>query len=300
MVYIFTLIFAFCIALSSCVSDKENGMNVVDVPISFNPAVKINSRVDASAQYPEDVPFGVWALKTNGKRLDFRSLQGAQWFMENACVRFVDEEWCPVLPMMWPVNTQLVFFVYSPFSDKALFSKEKGVIFREVDLLDDQTEYMFSDPISDCERELCGGLVPVPFMRALSRVEFRVRSAVSDDLLLNLKGLSIENVAFRGDFASFPSPHWTLGQERTAVEFCAKEMRVGALIAPAGVRNVMPQAVKSKVKVMIDVCDANGRVIDRDRVLWTDLNAVWKPGQYLVYTLNIGTDKVVFTTDILE
>ena len=253
-----------------------------------------------TSQYPEEVPFGVWAYTYNSKNKTVNTIHTQREIMSNAKVEYTDKEWLPNIPTYWPAGTQMLFFAYSPYSDKVKFSNERGIYWDDVDLTNDNTEYMFSYPISDCEREQCGGLIPLPFIRALSRVEFRMRLAVIDERKLHLKGLRVANAAYRGSFSTLPLPHWELMEQTMDVECCDKEMPVMDEITLVSIHDFMPQTLKTKLIVVVDIYDNRGFCLDKNVEISTEMNVKWHPGEYTVYTLNISTHKVTFTTDIQQ
>lgn len=283
--------------LAACTDDERD--YTPDVSVTFNPAVVANSRA-AGGVYPQDVPFGVWAYAIAGDGEWTGDVSQARLVMDDSKVECNAGVWSPVVPYVWEHGTNLAFFAYSPYECNATFTEDGGITFPDFDATGD-TDLMFTYPVTAAHGLAGAGCVSLPFVHALAKVEFNVRAVAHSDSVIVLKSLSVGDVAYKGTFTSLPSGSWEPTADRMTLEFCTAPIELLAGTSPVGTHHVIGQAAQAPVRLVIDVCDKDGNVVVADRVLTSQpLNALWRVGKLYTYTLNVATDGITFTTDILE
>ena len=179
--------------------------------LRFRALLELNSRGETgnTRTYPTDIPFGIWALSLPVNKTWNNHADGAQTFLEDCRVIWNGETWITDTTHNWPPDRRVTFFAYSPYRFPATFSTERGIEFKNFNTAADSTDLMFSGPIVDLDWKNSGGTVQIPFTRALCMVDFRVQTPVPSDMIIRLKKIALEGVAFSGNFQSLPEATWS-------------------------------------------------------------------------------------------
>ena len=269
--------------------------------LRFRALLELNSwgETGNTCTYPTDIPFGIWALSLPVNKTWNNHADGAQTFLEDCRVIWNGETWITDTTHNWPPDRRVTFFAYSPYRFPATFSTERGIEFKNFNTAADSTDLMFSGPIVDLDWKNSGGTVQIPFTRALCMVDFRVQTPVPSDMIIRLKKIALEGVAFSGNFQSLPEATWSeTGDTGEAVFFEGNLPLDESEQQAGGTRLMMPQQTRVTVKATCDIV-TNGNTL-AGQELETDATLEWGTGKHCSYTLKITPDTLVFTTDILK
>ena len=293
--YIFMLL---TFVILACTSDEETVFH--EVSVSFSPAVHYNTRSVESEAYPGETPFGVWAYSLPLNKRWAKDAPSAFSFMENEVVSYNAGSWLPTVPYQWRSDKLLTFFAYSPAWAGASFSLENGITIANHDICDGY-DLMFTRAVTDNNNHFNEGCVSLSFMSAFSKVSFSVRSMVMLSRTVHLKALYIDSLAHKGTFYSQPTERWVTAADKKRFDFFVGDMPVTGTSQTIGTQMMMPQNPKQPIKLVVDIYDINGNIMIADREIETvTLTENWKVGKYYSYTLNVYSDSVTFTTDILD
>ena len=198
-------ILLFCITaiLAGCTANRATPAAIRE-NMRFNVAVTPNTRIAASSdkEYPDNVPFAVWAMDSGGKYL----LDGVPSELNSEGL------WQPEGGMLWPEgNPALVFLAASPFG-RGLCDTEKGIVFEDYDLSED-IDLLYTDPVRFKNQSSAHGVVPLDFRHALATLRFSVRARITDGVSLTVRKIIIEGLATEGSFSSIPAAAWTCGKQ---------------------------------------------------------------------------------------
>lgn len=293
--YIFMLL---TFVILACTSDEETVFH--EVSVSFSPAVHYNTRSVGSEAYPGEIPFGVWAYSLPLDRRWAKDARSAQPFMENEVVSYNAGSWLPTVPYQWRSDKLLTFFAYSPAWAGATFSLENGITIANHDIKDGY-DLMFTRAVSDNNNHFNEGCVSLPFVSAFSKISFNVRSMVMLGRTAHLKALYVDSLAHKGTFYSQPTERWVTADDKKRFNFFVGDMPLTGTSQTIGTQMMMPQNPKQPIKLVVDIYDRDGNIIIADREIETVmLTENWKVGKFYSYTLNVYSDSVTFTTDILD
>jgi hypothetical protein len=248
--------------------------------------------------YPADEPFTVWAFALPGdKRWDSNAADAAP-LAEGCSVEFNGEEWVPVPAVEWPRENNLTCFAVAPGGIASGFSLRDGVMIEDFDATSG-IHPMFAGPVADCTAYNTQGCIALPFVHALSKVEFCVRS-VSDSTII-VKSLTVDGVKYKGCFASLPFPHWEPDDEAMRVEFCSEPVVAGRVAKSVGVQMLMGQRIDSKVVLLVDVIDKKGDMVEQGRRIEVPVFVdLWSTGKYNRYVLNLTASSAYTDSDVLK
>jgi hypothetical protein len=294
---LFVTAVVLCLFSLGCTGEECKHVPAVDV--SFNPAIITHTR-SVQGTYPQTAPFEVWAYYLpKGKKWSSHADEALQLTTKHR-VEYMGSEWLPIPALKWPGNHNVTFMASSPQGIEASFSQEKGISIRQFDASSGIMP-LFTESIADCEMYNTQGCIALPFMHSLSKVEFEVRSVSITDSVIKLKSLYIDNLMYKGDFHSLPTPRWETESSTMCVEFCRNEMKVGRVSTSVGYRFLMGQPVNHQVVLVVDILDKQGNLIIKDRKIETTLiRGEWHPGKYYPYTLNLTTSSVSLEPDVLD
>lgn len=277
-------------------TEEERGVAPA-VELSFSPAINASTR-SVEGVYPADEPFEVWAFALpEGKHWNTDAATAAT-LAAGCSVEFNGEEWVPVPAVEWPRGNSLTCFAVAPKGIASGFSLRDGVMIEDFDATSG-IHPMFAGPIADCTAYNTQGCIALPFVHALSKVEFCVRS-VSDSTII-VKSLTLDNVKHRGCFTSLPIPHWEPDDEAMRVEFCGEPVVAGRVTKSVGVQMLMGQRINCNVELIVDVLDKDGNMVEQERRIevpgFMDL---WSAGKYNKYVLNLTASSAYTDSDVLK
>ena len=293
--YITTLL----LMLFSIGCTEEEGIEMTAVDISFSPAIIANTRA-LEGTYPQDTPFDVWAyyLPKGQKWSDHH--KEAESFTDKHHVQYSSNGWLPTPALKWPGNGDVTFMASSPQNLGAHYSNEKGITIPHFDASSGVWP-LFTEPVADCNVYNTHGCVALPFVHALSKIEFEARSVAFTDSIIRLKHLFVDEIKYKGSFHSLPAPNWIPDGDTMRVAFCQRAMQIGRVAAPVGYQMLMGQYGSYPVVIVVDILDKEGNTLVEDRNIEASLvTNGWHPGKYYKYTLNLTTSEVTIETDVFD
>lgn len=274
-------------------------------PISYEPVVVMSqvARADHEGEggsniYPKDSSFGVWVAALDDNLLWEYDSHTAEVVVDDEVVGWNGTEWNTATPHAWPAEKRLTVAAYSPATAQASFSDKEGVVFRDVDVLEDGgSELLFAGPICDKSYGVGGGVITIPFKHALCSVQFAVIPHLPDHIGVVIRKISVGQLQHKGSFASLPEPSWaTEGELCEQVVFEGNEaVQSGEVKLLGEPKWVLPQITTAKVKILCDFVYANATL--PNQTLEADKSVAWQPGVGYLYTLKIYTDSVGFLHD---
>lgn len=289
------------IVLAGCTLDRQNDFDT-DLALSFQPAMYMHVSAEDSDRYPAEQSFGVriWSLPDDCLwRED--SLDAEDFLPLTEATPKTDKVWAFAEETMWPSKHRLLtFMAYSPFDADGRCDVGKGVSFQGVDVVQDQTDLLYTDSIADVEKLDCGGVVTVPFKHALSCIDFRVKNRVKTSEEIIIRRIEVEGVRFKGDFSSMAKPQWKLLDEESSFVFFEGSYETEHLPSDIGRKwLMMPQTLDTQVIVEYDfVTEAQTSITQTLRTV--PLRTTLESGRSYTFTLSVGIDDVKFLTEIVE
>ena len=278
---------------------EEKGIEMTAIDISFSPAIVAHTRA-LEGIYPPNTPFDVWGyyLPKGKKWSDY--CQEAQSFIDKYAVQCSNNEWLPTPALKWPGKDDVTFIASSPQSIGAHCSNEKGITIQDFDASSGILP-LFTEPVADCNVYNTQGCVALPFVHALSKVEFEARSVASADSVIKLKHLYLDELKYKGNFRSLPTPNWDLDIPTMRVDFCQKEIMIERVAVSVGNQMLMGQDGNHPLVLVVDILDKDGNIIMENRKMETYLiSSGWYPGKYYKYILNLTTSSATIEADVLE
>lgn len=285
------------LAILSCTNDEEKILH--EVSVSFNPVLQENTRSTNGDTYPADTPFGVWAFSLPANKRWADDAPAATTYMDREVVSYSSGSWQPSVPYQWKSNIQLTFFAYSPAWLDASYNSENGITVADHDI-DSDSGFMFTHPQSDNNNLYNYGCVSLPFVNALAKIKFNVRSKAALGRTLHLKHIYMDTLAHKGTFHSLPEAHWTTTGDCRQQDIFKGDLELGSAIMEIGSMMAMPKTTKQPIKLMIDIYNMNGQLVIADRAIETvSPTGAWKVGKYYEYTIDVYSDSATFTTDYI-
>jgi hypothetical protein len=285
----------FSLFLLACTDEERAVWPAVE--LSFSPAINASTR-SVEGVYPADEPFEVWAFALPEGKLWNTDAAAAATLAAGSSVEFNGECWVPVPALEWLRGKSLTCFAVAPKGIASGFSLRDGVMIEDFDATSG-IHPMFAGPVADCTAYNTQGCIALPFVHALSKVEFCVRS-VSDSTII-VKSLTLDNVKHRGCFASLPIPHWEPDDEAMRVEFCGETVVAGRVAKSVGVQMLMGQRIDSKVVLLVDVIDKKGDMVEQGRRIEVPVFVdLWSTGKYNRYVLNLTASSAYTDSDVLK
>ena len=169
-----------------------------------------------------------------------------------------------------------------------------------VDVLEDQTDLLYTEPLADMDKTDCGGVVTVPFRHALCSMNFRVKNRVADNEKIIIKKIILDAARHCGDFRSMPDPRWTLDARTARFVFFEGDYQTGHQPSEIGDNILMiPQALETPVTVVYEFVTHAGTSITQE-LKTTLLQKELLPGKNYTFTITVGIDDVKFLVEIIE
>ena len=185
-----------CVLLSAgCVAGMKTDR--VPVDIGFNPVIGHDVRAsEESIPFPEDWTFNVWATKSS---------DGAT-HMDDVTLAYGPQGW--VADAQWP-DCPLIFAAYYPSALQPEYSPGHGIIIRNFNASSDDNDVLVAmEAEYECDADV---LVPLHFEHILSRVDFRVRHSLAQDIEVFAKKVVIKGFDLTGDYNLAGDHKWTVG-----------------------------------------------------------------------------------------
>lgn len=304
---------AAALMLTACAIDRPQDYNP-ELRLMFQPDMYMHVSHEYIDRFPTDGTFGVaaWVLpedvtwaEGSGQAEEFIPLSEArsmEVFITDTTLRQTvkDTLWGLADHVHWPEkSTNLTFLAYSPYDAPCGCDRDRGISW-SVDVLEDQTDLLYTSPHADMQKIRDGWVVQLIFEHALSRMDFRVKHRVEDDEKITVKKITVGGMYHKGVFQSLPVPQWTLGGSRIPVTFFEGNAEAGPLPQEMGdYRMVIPQELDTYVTVEYEYTTFADTSIELN-VRTVPLRTKIEPGRSYTYTLTVGIDDVKFMLELIE
>ena len=200
----------------------------------------------------------------------------------------------------WPETDEwLAFLAYSPADADCSCTKEDGIIY-QTDILEDQTDLLYTDPHIDRRQADNGWPVQLYFKHALCKVNFRVKHRVASDESITIKRITIDEVRHQGTFHSEHTPQWTMSETTAPLTFFEGNQTTEPLPGSIGrYWMVIPQSLDTQVTVEYEYATfANTSITQCLQTV--PLRTRLEPGLSYTHTLSVGIDDVKFLQEIIQ
>lgn len=243
-----------------------------------------DTRVDESVPFPEDRTFNVWA------QVD----RDGSMYMDNDNIAY-NAGWKS--NKIW-LEEGIAFQAYWPLDIPVSYSKTEGIQIKGFDCTSGDVDILVARAHSDASVD---GVLVLPFDHLLSRLEFRMRHSLSEEMSVRVKKITILKFAQVGDYNTKASREWVSTDYTTKkVVFESAE---GAVV-PADEAIYLgddffaiPQASAPTLEVVYDVRFGTAEWIEQTAQI-EKVDTQWEPSKHYTYTLNLRMDKMVYTTGI--
>ncbi len=275
------------VAAIAAVSCSRNDVNEYYAPleIMFNVVARPNTKA-LGTEYPEDVPFAVWAYSLGeNQRWESEREQAKVEIAGESALRTDDGLWKPSGGLQWlsPYVT-MNFFALSPYG-RGGYNDEYGIFFNDYGLSEGM-DLMFVDGVTDITKRDSQGLITLSFRRAMARLSFNVQSYLPEGRTVSVRSLTIGNIYTSGDFRSRPVPHWIPEGEKTELVAFHGEKSISETLEQLNdAIFVIPQDGEVEFILDCDILDG-GRVLSNQRLSKT-VHIGWNVGKYSTYNLKI-------------
>lgn len=295
------IIILSALATAGCTVNRQNLFDP-EVAMSFQPAMLMHVAEDEAERYPKDQSFGVsaWSLPDE-KQWNSNSAE-ASLYIDALEAKPIDElNWSCDEKLIWPsVLENLTFQSWSPYSAGKGCDNEEGVRFEINDILTEQTDLLYTDPLQDMCKIECGGVVTVPFRHALCQISICLKNRVFDTEKIIVKDVVMDKIAGSGNFSSLRDPQWQTEVEDVSVTFLDEPFLTGAHPEPAGKKWLLiPQEINTPFTVEFSFTVETGETITQ-RLKTIPLKMRLEAGKSYTMTLSIGIDDVKFLKEIIK
>ena len=275
--------------VAGCTMDHKNEYDP-SMKLMFQPVMHVASKAVTGENYPAGQPFAINAWTSDG-----------QTYISGGTVA-VDEEgaWTLEDGTLWPDRSKrLTVIGYTPAEAFTSCTDTEGVTCT-YDILQSQTDLLYSDPQEGLDKVECGGIVFVPFRHALCQVDFKVKNRVAKDEEIIIKSIKVDGIKPEGSFHSLPEPEWKADGDPVEVLFFEGGQSTRNVPDRIGTTwFIVPQALNTNVSVEYEyrtASDTGFTTTIKTCALQTNL----KPGRHYTYTLSVGIDDVKFLLEIIE
>ena len=249
------------IVMPGCVNENRERHDPV-VKLRFEPVMHAQVRSEAAAGDPsehddpqsavDEPSFGVsaWTLDETAT-WDSAAASAEEFLVQKRLLRN-GLFWYSESAVEWPSNRyNLTCIGFAPFEAATECSRDRGVVFEQVDTSTDPGDLRYSEPQTELAKSRNGGIITLPMLPALCQLGFRVRGVSGyDDTRVYVRRIMLEGLGLRGSFCSLPAPVWELSDQRSAMTFFEGDLQVGYTPQEAGTpRRIIPQKLSGTITV---------------------------------------------------
>ncbi len=245
--------------------------------------------------YPENLPFGVWAYALPADKKWGDSRGEAELVMDNVKAVHMEERlWRPENGQKWASSGErMSFFAAAPYG-RAGFDPENGV-YVESYSLDEGGDLMYVSGQLDRDKRISNGKINLTFSPALAEVSFNAQMSLPKGHSITVRKLTISGVRTEGSFMSEPHPYWHasgIPEEVVLFEGAAELQELPKSVC----RNVpmIPQVADTELVLLCDI--GNGVGVLTGQRLKARCQMAWNPGKHCSYTLKV-THNLEFTAE---
>lgn len=295
------IIILSALAAAGCTMNRQN-LYDPEVGMAFQPAMLMHVAEDDAERYPADQSFGVSAWSLPDEKQWNGNSSEAVLFIDALEAKPIDElNWCCDENLVWPsVLENVTFLSWSPYSEGKGCDNEDGVRFEINDILTEQTDILYTDPLQDMCKIECGGIVTIPFRHALCQMSICVKNRVFETEKIIVKDVVMDRISGSGNFSSLRDPQWQTDEENVSVTFLNEPFQTGAHPEPAGRKWLLiPQEINTPLTVEFSFTVETGETITQ-RLKTIPLKMRLDAGKSYIMTLSIGIDDVKFLEEIIK
>lgn len=309
---LFTILMT-ALAVAGCTLDVAQTYNP-ELRLMFQPDMLMHAAAEDVAGFPMDQTIGVSAWKLQESECWADCSDSAEDYLVRKKASSSEVEITDIIKnttvtdVLWVIDEQpvwpdedehLTFMAFSPFEAACGCDRKAGVTYT-IDVAQDQTDLLYTDPLADVNKLKDGWVVPLHFRHALSKVSFRVKNRVADDESIEIHSITIDGVRHKGSFASLADPQWTTEEATTVFEVYEGNFETGHQPEPVGRTWLMiPHRLDTQVSVRYKYTTfASTHIVQNLKTV--SLRASLEPGKNYVFTLSVGIDDVKFLTEIIE
>lgn len=294
------LLILVSVLLAGCTFDRKDDFDV-DYAIEFQPAMYMHSAPSDTEAYPEGQEFGVsaWVLPEDCRWEE--DCADAEEYMSSSCLSCDGNgRWMSQGQEVWPSKDErLTFLAYSPYRESCRCDRSEGVVW-DVNVLENQTDLLYTEPVGDMSKLECGGVVTLPFRHALCLVDFRVKHRVEPGHKIIVKKITVDRVCNQGTFRSLAEPMWEIDESMAPLEIYEGSYEVGELPEYLGREWLLiPQDLDTQVTVEYEYEHVHGGGLKMN-LSTVSLKTALEAGMKYTFTLSIGIDDVKFLTELIE
>lgn len=287
------------VLLSAC-TVKVPVDNSPELTLQFDPVMYVASKAEtAPGQYPDGQPFGVsaWVYEP-----------GAAWdgteatpFLTDARISEQGRVWEPIPGVLWPDKRhRLAFQAYAPYGAAGGIDVRTGVTFPGVDVTRNQTDLLYTAPVTGLSGESVGGVVNLPFRHALCLVDFQLRCNAAEGERAVVSGVSLDGIGCTGSFRSLPQAEWALEGDARELVFFEGSQDLGHTNHPVGEQRwVIPQFARACVAVQLVYHDFWGNETAMD-LRSAPLDIPLESGRHYTFSLACALDAGTLKVDLLD
>jgi len=257
---IWTILAVTGILVTGCYHDNPDYYDP-EVRMQFSPVIQTAVKADETSVYPTEQPFAVslWQFDAETEWLD----STIEPFLLKETISFDGEEWNNGSEMFWPSKEKvLTMIAVSPVGKALDLDHETGVYYKIENVLEDQTDFLYTDLHIGLDKLSNGGIINVPFNHAFCRVDFRVKHNAPETDSVVLTGLTLKEVKIGGEFASLRKQPWAAYNTTADVSFFEGEEELSNYPERVGASYFMvPQMLSSSLVVSFKYKDRSGVAI---------------------------------------
>ena len=255
--------------------------------IAFKPLIGHDTRAVESVPFPQDRSFKVWAVnQTTGET-----------HIPGETITYASDGW--VSSKLWTLDP-MYFESYWPADLPMTFSPSNGLQLKDFDCSNGDVDILVAKTYEDNEDD---DIVILNFDHVLSRVEFRMKHSLPEEMSVRLKKISMVGYANKGEYNTKVKNGWTEGErDFTYVAYDAGETD-GIDIYSVDAQYigkefyVIPQPCYAALEVTYEVRFGEARWVPQTETI-ESLKTHWEPGKHYTYTVNLTMEKLTFTTGI--
>lgn len=276
----------YILLLTGCVAGKST--DLLPMNIGFDPVIGHDVRAsEESIPFPEDWTFNVWATRTSDRGTA----------ISDATISHGSEGW--IANAIWP-ESSLVFAAYYPSDLEPEYAPGHGFVLRGFNASNGDADVLMAKEVEGSPE--AEGLVTLHFEHILSRVDFRVRHSLAQDIEVIAKKVVLKGFDLTGDYNIAGDHKWTIDDKTGSIVVYDAGAGEGIKVTDSsqyigGEYFTIPQHCKAEIVVTFNVRIGNGGWVV-DEVSTGELDTDWQPGTQYTYTVNLTDTRLTYTTGI--
>ncbi len=261
-------------------------VGLIPVNIGFKPYIGHDTRVIMEATpFPEDRSFNVWAWEEKNLAL----------YINKETIQYSEQGWNS--EYIWP-QTALNFVACWPTNIGFAYAENKGVSLSNFDAFDEEIDVL----VAKAERvdNAMDRFVTLGFEHILSRVEFRMRQSLSNEMTVRVKRIQLDGFATKGDFNATGNYKWTTSDTSGSYVLDVADESVEINSEPIYMGSdfyVIPQTVRATLTVDFEVKYGEAAWVPLQEKIQNFL-IDWVSGTHYTYTINLTDTNLTYTTGI--